>query len=550
MDNASYHSRRQKKIPVTSWKKPDIQELLSSKHISFEAKETKVQLLEKVNGVKTQYQSYVVDEMAKAVGCLYARLICLRQEEGDSTYTKDSYAAQVLSGNHSLPAPIEAYIKAIGNVVDNSAIRYKLRMPAWPNEDGHFGRVDFNSHWKYMSMPCPLVCRRIQEDLRITAVPGVCEWNLPEGLRSAEADAGNPTRNCLGWARASTLTNDQVAFLESANIMEDAFPVKFAQFQYNTDLFEKISLALSKTEQKIKLTPQTKKNAEGALAQQRTMNDEDISTLLWRLENGEVSEDESDLDEDALDYYDNVGELEADLERENQILEEILTENDGTAPDPPLIFDELVENQPHSNATPSLRDLIWKKKNLDLVDQAFTFLGCTDYPPIIMNLSTPYQYFSYFFDESLLARIVTESNKYAIQKNINFSEPMTVLELRKYIGILIYTSVYHYPSIRSYWANNISRLERVCAACWRSATRELQRRDQQDSNRPGLSEAILPDVGSSSDLNIPEPPPLPQQNLHTTHIRQIQQLSLQCISVRLAHPITVYLLIVLKQNVY
>ncbi|CAG5043677.1 unnamed protein product [Parnassius apollo] len=107
------------------------------------------------------------------------------------------------------------------------------------------------------------------------------------------------------------------------------------------------------------------------------MNDEDISTLLWRLENGEVSEDESDLDEDALDYYDNVGELQADLERENQILEEILTENDGTAPDPPLIFDELVENQPHSNATPSLRDLIWKKKNLDLVDQAFTFLGCT-----------------------------------------------------------------------------------------------------------------------------------------------------------------------------
>ncbi|CAG4952586.1 unnamed protein product [Parnassius apollo] len=40
----------------------------------------------------------------------------------------------------------------------------------------------------------------------------------------------------------------------------------------------------------------------------------------------------------------------------------------------------------------------------------------------------------------------------------------------------------------------ISRLERVCAACWRSATREFQRRDQHDSNRPSLSEAILPDV--------------------------------------------------------
>ncbi|CAG4930173.1 unnamed protein product [Parnassius apollo] len=63
--------------------------------------------------------------------------------------------------------------------------------------------------------------------------------------------------------------------------------------------------------------------------------------------------------------------------------------------------------------------------------------------------------------------------------------------------------------LHHYWLKGfmISRLERVCAACWRSAIRELQRHDQHDSNRPSLSDAILPDVGSSSDLNIPEPPP-------------------------------------------
>ncbi|CAK1603163.1 unnamed protein product [Parnassius mnemosyne] len=74
MDNASYHSRRLEKIPVTSWKKIDIQEWLSSKQISFEAKETKVQLLKKVKDVKFQYQSYVVDELAKAVGVEVLRL--------------------------------------------------------------------------------------------------------------------------------------------------------------------------------------------------------------------------------------------------------------------------------------------------------------------------------------------------------------------------------------------------------------------------------------------------------------------------------------------
>lgn len=48
--------------------------------------------------------------------------------------------------------------------------------------------------------------------------------------------------------------------------MEDAFPVKFQKFQYSVDLFEKVSLALNKTEEKIKLSPQVKKSSEGALA--------------------------------------------------------------------------------------------------------------------------------------------------------------------------------------------------------------------------------------------------------------------------------------------
>ncbi|KAL4703586.1 hypothetical protein ACJJTC_003346 [Scirpophaga incertulas] len=176
---------------------------------------------------------------------LYARLITLRQEDGSSNYDEDSFASQVLSGNHQLPAPIESY-------------RMMVLSVAWAHTP--IGST-------CLCLP-PLVCRRrIQEDLRVTAVPGVREWNLPVNLQPAEQGAGLPTRNCLGWARAATLTNDQVAFLESANVMENAFPVKFAQFQYSVDLFEKISLALNRTEEKIKLSPQTKKSTEGALAQ-------------------------------------------------------------------------------------------------------------------------------------------------------------------------------------------------------------------------------------------------------------------------------------------
>ncbi|CAF4888974.1 unnamed protein product [Pieris macdunnoughi] len=76
MDNASYHSRRQEKTPVTSWKKYDIQQWLSSKDISFEDNDTKAQLLEKIKNVKPQYQSYVIDEMAKEAGVEQCIKLC------------------------------------------------------------------------------------------------------------------------------------------------------------------------------------------------------------------------------------------------------------------------------------------------------------------------------------------------------------------------------------------------------------------------------------------------------------------------------------------
>ncbi|CAH2098140.1 unnamed protein product [Euphydryas editha] len=52
-----------------------------------------------------------------------------------------------------------------------------------------------------------------------------------------------------------------------------------------------------------------------------------------------------------------------------------------------------------------------------------------------------------------MENIVTESARYAVQKQPDGPEIFTVGELRKYFGILILMSVYHYPSTRSYWSN-------------------------------------------------------------------------------------------------
>lgn len=160
-----------------------------------------IPLCEKEYDIIATNQPYFAKNVSKSVWVyycvmsLYARLITLKQERGDSTYEEDTFAGQILSGNHNLPVPIDSYIKALGNVVDTSSLRYQLQVPAWPNEVGDFG-VSNATHWMYMSMPSPRVAaKRICEDLRVTATPGIRDWNLPEDIRPAEEGAGLPTRN-------------------------------------------------------------------------------------------------------------------------------------------------------------------------------------------------------------------------------------------------------------------------------------------------------------------------------------------------------------------
>lgn len=182
--------------------------------------------------------------------------------------------------------------------------------------------------------------------------------------------------------------------------------------------------------------------------------EEQIDALFRALENGDLSEDEDNVDENNIDYYYNVDELLADLEDIDQ------GDDDNTDADPPLISDDTLsnpsnQNQSFINYSNTTRNLIWKNQNMELVDEAFIFRGVTDYPKDILDLETPFQFFNYFFNQDLLQILVHESNKYATQINPNFSDPITELELRKFIGILIYMSVYHYPNVRSYWASNV-----------------------------------------------------------------------------------------------
>ncbi|KAH9645491.1 hypothetical protein HF086_017403, partial [Spodoptera exigua] len=190
------------------------------------------------------------------------------------------------------------------------------------------------------------------------------------------------------------------------------------------------------------------------------MDERQIEDMLMRLENGEISEDDLESDGEDIPYYPSREALAAELEDD----EEVLTGENNLEefPDPPLVQDEQPiqdaqsSEQVEAQATESLinlRHLLWKKQSFPFDENNVKFVGSEELPSSIMELQSPYQFFNYFFTNQFMENIVTESTRYAVQKQPDRPELFTVGDLRKYFGILIFMSVYHYPNTRSYWSN-------------------------------------------------------------------------------------------------
>ncbi|KAL0861589.1 hypothetical protein ABMA27_009088 [Loxostege sticticalis] len=98
----------------------------------------------------------------------------------------------------------------------------------------------------------------------------------------------------------------------------------------------------------------------------------------------------------------------------------------------------------------SKRKFIWKKKTFQSTNPQFT--GNSNLQPPITEFETPLQYFSWFFDDELLGHIVEEMQKLSIQKNSSKPFKITVVELKKFLGVCLIMSLAPLPNIRMYWA--------------------------------------------------------------------------------------------------
>lgn len=93
-------------------------------------------------------------------------------------------------------------------------------------------------------------------------------------------------------------------------------------------------------------------------------------------------------------------------------------------------------------------------KKMQLHVNEVAFRGDCRLPQDIRALATPSDMFRYFFTQELVEMIVQETNRAVMQTESNVIFETDVNEMYKYIGILLYMSIYNYPNIESYWGEN------------------------------------------------------------------------------------------------
>ncbi|XP_067614935.1 piggyBac transposable element-derived protein 3-like [Eurosta solidaginis] len=100
------------------------------------------------------------------------------------------------------------------------------------------------------------------------------------------------------------------------------------------------------------------------------------------------------------------------------------------------------------------KKILWRKGNMQKHLNEVSFLGDLSLSDEIISLDTPYKCFAFFFTDDLFESIVHYTNWNANRQDIEGSFCVTVTEMRKFLGILIYMSVIRMPSADRYWGRH------------------------------------------------------------------------------------------------
>lgn len=115
-------------------------------------------------------------------------------------------------------------------------------------------------------------------------------------------------------------------------------------------------------------------------------------------------------------------------------------------------FSRMFEDSEIDFSASQFKDLTWESEFYVANADDITFIGSEKLPEEVSNLQTPFQFWSYFVSDEIITHLVEQTNVYATQSSKK--QPLNVnnAEMKRFIGINHFMSVFKHPSTRSYWS--------------------------------------------------------------------------------------------------
>lgn len=106
------------------------------------------------------------------------------------------------------------------------------------------------------------------------------------------------------------------------------------------------------------------------------------------------------------------------------------------------------------------------------------------------SLRTPCEFFSHFVTDVFLTEVAYQTNLYASQSKPQKQFQINIIDLKKFIGILLFMSVHNYPNVRSYWGRyaftplqsvmTLNRFEEIRSMLHFADNTQMQPKDHPD----------------------------------------------------------------------
>ena len=147
-------------------------------------------------------------------------------------------------------------------------------------------------------------------------------------------------------------------------------------------------------------------------------------------------------------------ESDDEMSKVRHALSQDLTISESSSSSEEDDVEEIKQASPPSKKT---KKIDWKKK--DFVPPSADFTG--NLPPLPANEEfEPINYFYSMFSKESIALLTDQSNLYSVQMNPNKPLCISQHEMEHFIGILIMTGVYSFPTPRFFWMN-ATRVESI-----------------------------------------------------------------------------------------